>query len=123
MSESKLVRMEIIIDASKVSNLIKKLAEAGITGVTAFQALGCGIQKGTFEYEQRENEQPQLLPKTLLLLICEEGQVNTLVEIAKVELYTGHIGDGKILLSGIDNIIRVRTGEEGANALWRSKLS
>ena len=52
----------------------------------------------------------------------KEEQVRDLVEAAKVELYTGHIGDGKILLSHIDNVVRVRTGEEGSAAIQRSQL-
>ncbi|HBT79218.1 MAG: P-II family nitrogen regulator [Selenomonas sp.] len=119
---SHLVRMEIITASSKVPSLIKRLAQVGAVGVTTFQALGCGIQKGTFEYEVEENKEVQLLPKTLLLVICEEEQVRDLVEAAKVELYTGHIGDGKILLSHIDNVVRVRTGEEGSAAIQRSQL-
>ena len=115
-------RIEIMMGMKKLTPLLKKLSTAGITGVTVFQALGCGIQHGSYEYTQEETTDIQLLPKTCLLIICEQEAVADLVELLKLELYTGHIGDGKIFISGIDNIIRIRTGEEGGEALRRSDI-
>ena len=59
----------------------------------------------------------ELLPKQLIMVVIENNKIDKLVEIVKKELYTGHIGDGKIFISPITNIIRVRTGEEGEEAL------
>lgn len=59
----------------------------------------------------------ELLPKQLIMIIIENDKLDDVVELIKKELYTGHIGDGKILISPISNIIRVRTGEEGEDAL------
>lgn len=116
-------RVEIIIDMRRLTGLLKKLNKEKLSGgVTVFQALGCGIQKGSYEYEETENDEVQLLPKTLVMIICEQSQVERLVELVKLELYTGHIGDGKIFISSIDNAIRVRTGEEGSAALERSQV-
>lgn len=118
-------RIEIMMGMKKLTPLLKKLSTAGITGitgVTVFQALGCGIQHGSYEYTPEETTDIQLLPKTCLLIICEQEAVADLVELLKLELYTGHIGDGKIFISGIDNIIRIRTGEEGGEVLRRSDI-
>ena len=59
----------------------------------------------------------ELLPKQQINLIVETAKVDEIIELVKQELYTGHIGDGKIFVYGIDNVVRVRTGEEGVDAL------
>ena len=63
-----------------------------------------------------------LLPKSVLIIICETDKVDELIEFLKLELYTGHIGDGKIFVSDVRNIVRVRTGEEGSDALKESNI-
>ena len=77
------------------------------------QVLGCGVEKGTQEYEVDENEIMELLPKQQINIVVETSKVDKVIETVKQELYTGHIGDGKIFVYGIDNVVRVRTGEEG----------
>ena len=59
----------------------------------------------------------ELLPKQQINIVVETAKVPEIIEIVKQELYTGHIGDGKIFVYGIDNVIRVRTGDEGMDAL------
>lgn len=59
----------------------------------------------------------ELLPKQMIMILIEDERVDEIVELIKKELYTGHIGDGKIIISPVTNIIRVRTGEEGGDAL------
>ena len=110
-------RIEIMMGMKKLTPLLKKLSTAGITGVTVFQALGCGIQHGSYEYAPEESTEIQLLPKTCLFIICEREAVSDLVELLKLELYTGHIGDGKIFVYDVENVVKVRTGEEGYDAL------
>ena len=102
---------------NKLSNLKSALSKMGVSGITVFQVIGCGVQKGTFEFEVTENAEMELLPKQLIMIIIENDKLDDVVELIKKELYTGHIGDGKILVSPISNIIRVRTGEEGEEAL------
>ena len=102
---------------NKLSNLKSALSKMGVSGITVFQVIGCGVQKGTFEFEVTENAEMELLPKQLIMIIIENDKLDDVVELIKKELYTGHIGDGKILVSPISNIIRVRTGEEGEDAL------
>ena len=77
----------------------------------------CGVEKGTREYEVDELEEMELLPKQQINIVVETERVNSIVEIIKEQLYTGHIGDGKIFIYKLDNVIRVRTGDEGEKAL------
>lgn len=85
--------------------------------MTVTQVLGCGIEKGTKEYEVDENYEMELLPKQQIAVVVEKEKVSRIVELIKQELYTGHIGDGKIFIYDIENVIRVRTGDEGIDAL------
>nr|WP_288642655.1 P-II family nitrogen regulator [uncultured Anaerobutyricum sp.] len=110
-------KIEVITSMNKLSNLKSALSKMGVSGITVFQVIGCGVQKGTFEFEVTENAEMELLPKQLIMIIIENDKLDDVVELIKKELYTGHIGDGKILVSPISNIIRVRTGEEGEDAL------
>ena len=117
--EAEFSRIEIMSSMGKVADFIhklgkeetvKKLTGLGVTGVTIFN--------NVIAYELLPNQLAmQLLPKSVVTIICETKMVDELIEFLKVELYTGHIGDGKIFVSDIRNIIRVRTGEEGVDAL------
>ncbi|NSK77868.1 P-II family nitrogen regulator, partial [Blautia massiliensis (ex Durand et al. 2017)] len=99
------------------SSLKSALSKAGVRGMTVMQVLGCGVEKGTREYEVDENYEMELLPKQQISVVVKKEQVDKIVEVIKHELYTGHIGDGKIFIYDIDNVIRVRTGDEGVDAL------
>lgn len=112
-----LSKIEIISGMSKFSSLKSALSKAGVGGMTVMQVLGCGVEKGTREYEVDENYEMELLPKQQINIIVETEKVPEIVELVKQELYTGHIGDGKIFVYSIDNAIRVRTGDEGVDAL------
>lgn len=112
-----LSRVEIITGNSKLTGLKKMLSKCGVTGMTVMQVIGCGIQKGTMEHEVEENTEMELLPKQMIILYVQSEIVEHLIEQIKKELYTGHIGDGKIVVSDITNAVRIRTGEEGLDAL------
>ena len=112
-----LSKIEIITGMSKLPNLKAVLSKAGVRGMTVTQVLGCGLEKGTREYEVDDDYEMELLPKQQISIVVEKEKVDEIVEIVKHELYTGHIGDGKIFVFGIDNVIRVRTGDEGIDAL------
>ena len=112
-----LARIEIITGMSKFNGLKATLSKAGVRGMTVTQVLGCGIEKGTKEYEVDENYEMELLPKQQIALVVEKSKVDESVELIKQELYTGHIGDGKIFVYDITNVIRVRTGDEDVDAL------
>ena len=79
--------------------------------------LGCGVELGTKEYELELNEVMELLPKQQINIVVEDEKIDKILDLIKKELYTGHIGDGKIFVYSIDNVIRVRTGDEGVEAL------
>lgn len=114
---SGIVKIEVITGMSKLTDLIQNLSKVGVRGATVMQVLGCGIEMGTPEYEVERNEVMELLPKQQINIVVEAGKVDKIVDIIKKELYTGHIGDGKIFIYDIDNVIRVRTGDEGVKAL------
>ena len=114
----KLSRVEIITGISKIEPLKKALGKFHITGMTVYQVLGCGVQHGTQEFEVEEkNKEISLLPKEVVMIVLPTEELDGLLEFVKKELYTGHIGDGKIFVSDVTNVIRVRTGEEGIDAL------
>ena len=117
VSTEELSRVEIITNEAKVSELTDKLGKFGITGVTIFDAKGCGVQLGTQEYEAEKKTVPQLLSKQVVMIVLPTREVDAFLEQVGKLLYTGHIGDGKIFISPITNAIRVRTGEEGKAAL------
>lgn len=110
-------RVEVITSMSKISNLKLALSKVGVTGMTMLQVIGCGVQRGTYEYVEEINSEMELLPKQMIILYVENDTLSKVIDVIKKELYTGHIGDGKIFISPISNIIRVRTGEEGLDAL------
>ena len=110
-------KIEVITGMSKLGNLINELSKVGVRGVTVMQVLGCGVQMGTQEYEVELNTTMELLPKQQINVVVENSRLDKILDIIKKELYTGHIGDGKIFVYGIDNVIRVRTGEEGSEAI------
>ena len=112
-----LSKIEIISGMSMFSSLKTALSKAGVRGMTVMQVLGCGVEKGTREYEVDENYEMELLPKQQINIVVETKKVPEIVELVKQELYTGHIGDGKIFVYSLDNVIRVRTGDEGVDAL------
>ena len=112
-----LSKIEIISGMSKFSSLKTALSKAGVRGMTVMQVLGCGVEKGTREYEVDENYEMEHLPKQQINIVVETKKVPEIVELVKQELYTGHIGDGKIFVYSLDNVIRVRTGDEGVDAL------
>ena len=111
------VRVEIITAATKLNGFKKAIAKLGVTGMTVSQVMGCGVQKGTMEYEDEIHEDIELIPKQMIMMVMEKDKLKKVLDVIKKELYTGHIGDGKIFVYGIDNVVRVRTGEEGVDAL------
>ena len=76
-----------------------------------------GIQKGKSEYYRGVPVEPTLLPKVQVDMVVSKVPVRTVIETAKKVLYTGHIGDGKIFVYDVENVVKVRTGEEGYDAL------
>ena len=114
---SDLSRIEIICDMGKFTDLKKTLSELKVGGMTFTQVLGCGVEKGTKEYEVDENYEMELLPKIQVAIAVPTDRVREITDKVEKALYTGHIGDGKIFVYSLDNVVRVRTGDEGSKAL------
>ena len=98
-------------------SLKSAMMNIGITGMTVTHVMGCGIQKGKPEYYRGVEMEPSLLPKIQVEIVVSKVPVRTVIETAKKTLYTGHIGDGKIFVYNVENVVKVRTGEEGFAAL------
>lgn len=113
----KFTKVEIICKEAKFEPLKKALVELGITGMTLTHVLGCGQQKGKPEHYRGLEVETTLLPKIQLDVVVSKVPVRSVIETAKKVLYTGHIGDGKIFVYDVENVVKVRTGEEGYDAL------
>ena len=85
--------------------------------MTVTQVLGCGMQKGRSEYYRGVAVDINLLPKVQVDIVVCKVPVRSVIEAAKRVLYSGHIGDGKIFVYDVENVVKVRTGEEGYDAL------
>ena len=113
----KFTKVEIICKESRFESLKKAMMDIGITGMTMSHVLGCGLQKGKPEYYRGVQVEATLLPKVQVDIVVSKVPVRTVIETAKKVLYTGHIGDGKIFVYDVENVVKVRTGEEGYDAL------
>ena len=113
----KLTKIEIICKEARLEALKTAMMAIGITGMTVSHVLGCGAQKGKPEYYRGVQLEANLLPKVQVDIVVSKVPVRNVIETAKAVLYTGHIGDGKIFVYDVENVIKVRTGEEGYEAL------
>ncbi len=113
----KFTKVEIICKESRLEILKSAMMSIGITGMTVSHVLGCGVQKGKPEYYRGVPVEATLLPKVQVDIVVSKVPVRSVIEAAKKVLYTGHIGDGKIFVYDVENVVKVRTGEEGYDAL------
>ena len=113
----KLSNVTILCNQAKFEELKTALNGIGVTGMTVSQVLGCGIQKGKTEYYRGVPLAINLLPKVQVEIVVSKVPVEQVVNAARQALYTGRIGDGKIFVYDVENVIKVRTGEEGYDAL------
>ena len=113
----KFTKIEIVCKESKFEALKNAMIKLGITGMTVSHVLGCGIQKGKPEYYRGVQVEANLFPKVQVDIVVSAVPVRKVIETAKKVLYTGHIGDGKIFVYDVENVVKVRTGEEGFDAL------
>ena len=113
----KLTKIEIICKEPRFEALKNAMMDIGITGMTVSHVLGCGVQKGQPEYYRGVQVEANLLPKIQVDIVVSKVPVRNVIETAKKVLYTGHIGDGKIFVYDVENAVKVRTGEEGYDAL------
>ena len=113
----KFTKVEIICKEARLETLKNAMMGIGITGMTVSHVLGCGAQKGKPEYYRGVQVEANLLPKVQIDIVVSKVPVRQVIETAKKVLYTGHIGDGKIFVYDVENVVKVRTGEEGYDAL------
>ena len=114
---TKFTKVEIICKEARLESLKNAMMGIGITGMTVSHVLGCGAQKGKPEYYRGVQVEANLLPKVQVDIVVSKVPVREVIETAKKVLYTGHIGDGKIFVYDVENVVKVRTGEEGYDAL------
>ena len=116
-SGEKITKVEVVCKEAKLEALKNAMVGIGITGMTVTHVLGCGVQKGKPEYYRGVEVETSLLPKIQVDIVVCKVPVSQVIETAKKVLYTGHIGDGKIFVYDVENVVKVRTGEEGYDAL------
>ena len=110
-------KVVVIAKMARYDALRKAMNDLGVTGMTVTNVMGCGIQKGAGERYRGVEMDATLLPKIKVEVVVSKIPVGDVVEAAKKALYTGHIGDGKIFVYGVERVVKVRTGEEGFDAL------
>lgn len=116
-NDVKITRVSIICKQSKFEELKDALHGIGVMGITVTNVLGCGVQKGNTNLYRGVPVDVMLLPKIKVEVVVSKVPVETVIQAAKDALYTGNIGDGKIFVYNVENVVKVRTGEEGYDAL------
>ncbi|MBQ1388194.1 MAG: ammonium transporter [Clostridia bacterium] len=116
-SDIKLTKIEIFVRQECFESLKQAMLDIGITGMTVTNILGCGVQKGKPSYYRGAVQEITLHPRIQVEIVVSKVPVRTVIETAKKVMYTGHTGDGKIFVYDVENVIKVRTGEEGVDAL------
>ena len=115
--DHKFTKIEIVFREEKLYALKSAMSKLGITGMTVSHVMGYGMQKGHTEFYRGVAVETDLRPKVQVDIVVSAIPVRDVIETAKKVLYTGHIGDGKIFVYDVENVVKVRTGEEGFDAL------
>lgn len=113
----KFTKVEIICKDAKFDALKNAMMSIGITGMTVSHVLGCSVPTGKVEYYRGVQLETNLMPKVQVDIVVSKVPVRTVIETAKKVLYTGNLGDGKIFVYDVENVVKIRTGEEGYDAL------
>ncbi len=113
----KFTKVEIVFKEERLYALKDAMSKLGITGMTVSHVMGYGMQKGHTEFYRGVAVETDLRPKVQVDIVVSKIPVRDVIETAKKVLYTGHIGDGKIFVYDVENVVKVRTGEEGYDAL------
>ncbi len=115
--DARFTKIEIICKEARFEKLKRAMSRLGITGMTVTHVMGYGVQQGKPEYYRGVPVETNLLPKIQVEMVVSAIPVRDVIETAKKAIYTGHIGDGKIFVYNVENVIKIRTGEEGYPAL------
>ena len=114
----KMTKIDILCKMERFDALKRAMFDIGITGMTATNVMGCGEQRGKTEgYFRGAKVEATMLPSIQVSIVVSKLPVSLVVNTARKVLYTGNIGDGKIFISNVENVIKVRTGEQGYDAL------
>lgn len=113
----KLTKVVIITRQNKLEEFMHAMNEIGVTGITITNVLGCGVQKGAPSFYRGVEMDMNLLPKVKIEIVVSLVPVQKVIATAKKVLHTGQIGDGKVFVYDIENVVKIRTGEEGYLAL------
>ena len=110
-------KIEAVIKPFKLDEVKEALQEIGLQGITVIEAKGFGRQRGHTELYRGAEYVVDFLPKVKIELVCEDGLVERAVETIIAAAHTGRIGDGKIFIMPVEEVIRIRTGERGEDAI------
>lgn len=110
-------KVEAVIKPFKLDDVREALSEIGVTGMTVLEVKGFGRQKGHTELYRGAEYVVDFLPKVKIEVVVAEGQADRCVEVISEAARTGKIGDGKIFVTSVDRIVRIRTGEENDEAI------
>ena len=116
-ADGKIRKVVVVTNKSKFDELKVAMEGIGVTGMTVANVHGCGMQKGNLQYYRGVEVEMQLLPKIKVEIVIAEVPLDLVVSTLKKVLYTGNIGDGKIFVYQLDDAIKIRTGEEGIDAI------
>lgn len=110
-------KIEAIIKPFKLDDVKKALNDAGVQGMTVTEVKGFGRQKGHIEFYRGAEYDINFVPKIKVEIVLSDQMVDKVISIIQEKAKTGQIGDGKIFIYSIDNVIRIRTGESGETAV------
>lgn len=110
-------RIAAVVRPEKLEPLKEALFQAKISGMTIYQVHGCGNQHGWKEYFRGSEVFLNMIPKVKFEIIVEDSRVDEIVDVIVDVASTGEVGDGKIFISSIDSVVRVRTGEKDEAAV------
>ena len=110
-------KIEVIFRPEKLEPLKETLLAAGVQGVTIYQVHGCGNQHGWIAYHRGNEVMMHTLPKVYLMTVVPDDRVEDFLQLIKENVYTGTVGDGKIFVAPVEEVVRIRTGERGATAV------
>lgn len=110
-------KIEAVIRPGKLDDVKEALDELGIKGITVFSVMGAGKQRGRTQYYRGQEYVVNLVDKTMIATVVADDAVEDVIAAITKVAQTGEIGDGKIFLSRVDDVVRIRTGERGETAL------
>jgi nitrogen regulatory protein P-II 1 len=110
-------KIEAIVKPFKLDEIKDALDKVGVTGITITEAKGFGRQKGHTELYRGAEYRVEFLPKVMIEVLVDDANVDAVVDAIVEAAHTGRIGDGKIFVSSVDDVLRIRTGERGSSAI------